>query len=416
MDNPLNIILDGLNSLDSLKSRSMDPLDVLKHGLALLEVIERGSYTQIFPNALLVQSKEDTVICPQKPEPEIAVNESVWQVLDNYTATSPDKQSKLKMCKGCNTRTAFVEDPVSSTIVCSQCGMIEESLLDNGPEWRQYNNEEGRGEGVIRCSCPQNFFFPKSSQGTIMAGVFNQRLKKKQKWDSMMIYKEKSLNQVFDYIAQVCSKNNIPRIIVDDAKIFYKNLNDCKHQTGVNAGKHIIIRGRNRRSIIAACVFKACEKNKSPRTIKEIARFFDLDDKKITRGNKQFDKIIKNSESKHFILDTCYNSNIVEDYIKRHCLRLKIQEAHIALAITIARNCCKMKLASDHNPQSVAAGSILAMIYHVGLAISRKEVAALFGTSDVTVSKIYNKINPFIEALVNDEATDYLIKKFKING
>ncbi len=45
-----------------------------------------------------------------------------------------------------------------------------------------------------------------------------------------------------------------------------------------------------------------------------------------------------------------------------------------------------------------------------------KKIANLFGTSDVTICKIFNKISPYIDALVNDEATEYLINKFKING
>ncbi len=53
-----------------------------------------------------------------------------------------------------------------------------------------------------------------------------------------------------------------------------------KHKSGPNIGKQIIIRGENRISIIAACLFKACEMKQHPRNIKEIADYFQLEDKK----------------------------------------------------------------------------------------------------------------------------------------
>ena len=425
-----------------------------------INILTNVAIINTFPNALLLEEsifnnggkkEEKEEIKIKKPEKE----ENIWDILnqikkennsealDMLTTESDAKMynsnediginhdgvgdddddddddtnntTKNKICKGCGTRGALIEDQHASVLVCLECGMVNEELLDHGPEWRQYNNDDNRGDGVSRCGCPSNFFFPKSSQGTIMAGSSNSRLKRKQKWNSM-VYKERSLNQVFEYISQICSKNKIPKIIIDDAKIFYKNLSDCKHKTGINKGKQIIIRGENRLSIIAACVFKACEKNKNPRNVKEIAGFFNLDDKKVTKGNKQFDRIMKNADDKSLLFDQYKDTDTAEDYIRRHCPRLKINKSDTNIAVKIAQNCCKMKLASDHNPQSVAAGSILVMVEYCNLNIDKKDIATLFGTSDGTIGKIYNKIIPYTDALVDDAATEHLIKKFKING
>ncbi|AHA45620.1 putative transcription initiation factor IIb-like protein [Acanthamoeba polyphaga mimivirus] len=330
---------------------------------------------------------------------------------DNNTKKSP---TKSRICSGCGSKGTLLEDQSSSVLVCSECGMINDDLLDHGPEWRQYYNDDGRGEGVNRCGCPSNFFFPKSSQGTILAGTGSGRLKRKQKWNST-VYKERSLNDVFEKISTICSKSNIPRIIADTAKILYKKLSDCKHKSGNNVGKQIIIRGHNRISIIAACIYKACEMNKNPRTVKEIARFFGIDEKKVTKGNKQFEKIMKNTDDNMIILDPV-NSNSTEDYIRRHCPRLKVNKDHTDIAVKISNNCCRMKLASDHNPQSIAAGAILVMVVFCELNIDKRKISRLFGISDVTIDKIYKKIAPYAPALVDDGATDHLINKLKING
>lgn len=406
-----------------------------------INVTTNVSLINTFPNALLLDESifcknenKKKIIPEQKKEIPQEKNENIWDMLnrirrendseslDTLTTESDspdniefDKNDNTKLCVAC--KGTLIEDQQASAVICSECGMINEELLDHGPEWRQYNNDDNRGEGVNRCGCPSNFFFPKSSQGTIMAGSSNSRLKRKQKWNSM-VYKERSLNHVFEFISQICSKNNIPKIIVDDAKIFYKNLSDCKHKNGANAGKQIIIRGDNRTSIIAACVFKACEKNKNPRNTKEIADFFGLDEKKVTKGNKQFDKIMKNVDDRSLLLDSFIrdSDDTAEDWIRRHCPKLKISKENTDIAVKISHNCCKMKLASDHNPQSIAAGSILVMVEYRRLNIDKKRIAKLFETSDVTISKIHNKIKPFAKALVDDAATEYLIEKFKING
>jgi transcription initiation factor TFIIIB Brf1 subunit/transcription initiation factor TFIIB len=401
-----------------------------------MNVSTNVSLINAFPNALLL---DESIFCKNennpkkksesKKEEKKEKEENLWDFLNQLYKKNDSEQFDLlttesdtfednypenKKCKAC--KGALIEDQQASALICSECGMINEELFDHGPEWRQYNNDDNRGEGVNRCGCPSSFFFPKSSQGTIMAGSSNSRLKRKQKWNSM-VYKERSLNQVFEFISQICSKNNIPKIIVDDAKIFYKNLSDCKHKNGANTGKQIIIRGDNRISIIAACVFKACEKNKNPRNTREIAEFFGLDEKKVTKGNKQFEKIMKNADDRSVMFDNIVRDNdTAEDWIRRHCPKLKISKENTDIAVKISQNCCKMKLASDHNPQSIAAGSILVMVEYRKLNIDKKNIAKLFKTSDVTISKIYNKIEPFTRALVDDAATEYLINKFKING
>lgn len=392
-----------------------------------------------YPNSILMSDTTSSSIknkSETSKQKNVEINkpettEDIWQVLDqikkdnaneditNMTSDNTEDTAEATenndiICKGCNSRNTLIEDQHSSCIVCSHCGFVNEELFDNGPEWRQYNNDDNRGEGVNRCGCPSNFFFPKSSQGTIITGSSSSRLKRKQKWNSM-VYKERSLNIVFEKISQICGKNNIPKIIVDTAKILYKKLSDCKHKNGNNVDKQIIIRGENRTSIIAACVFRACEMNKNPRSIKEIAEMFEMDEKKVTRGKKQFDKIMKNIDDNSLRLDQI-KTNTPEDFIRRHANRLKLTKENTDIAVKIAHNCCKMKLASDHNPQSIAAGSVLLMVNYCDIDIEKKRIAKLFGTSDVTVGKIYNKIYPYVDALVDDEATNYIIEKFKING
>ena len=77
-----------------------------------------------------------------------------------------------------------------------------------------------------------------------------------------MPYKERSLNEVLTNITNKCFAFGITENIISEAKIMYKEVDDCKHNIGRNKGKKIITRGTNRKGLIAACVFYACKKNR----------------------------------------------------------------------------------------------------------------------------------------------------------
>lgn len=404
------LIVDSIdNELEFLKI--IDKGDIFSKKTIKIKNINKMDYS---PNAILI--KDDTI---EKSKEVKEKSNNIWDILNdmkktNHSETLENLSSEHndhdnKYCINCKSE-KLIEDQNLCAIVCFDCGMVNTEILDSGIEFPQYNNDENTV--VNRCGCPSSFFFPKSSQGTIIIGNTTNRLRQRQNWD-LMVYKERSLNNVFEFIADICKKNNIQKIILDSTKILYKKINDCKHKSGKNIGKQIIIRGENRISIIAACFFKACELNKQPKNIKTVAKLFSLTEKKVSRGNKQYDKILRNSDDINFYN---FNVDITEDFINTYGQKLKLDSTCINLAITISHNAYKMKLATDHNPQSVASGIILAATNYLDLDIKKKKISKVFGTSDITTTKIFNKINPYIDALIDNGATDYIIKKFKING
>jgi hypothetical protein len=189
-----------------------------------------------------------------------------------------NEHTKNILCKGCFLKGTLIED--KNVLVCSNCGMINDELL-NPTESEQM---------AAFAAIPTNFFNPE----TILTGLNNNRLKKKQKWSNMS-YKKQKFNQVFYFISQKCYsglenlENNALQNIINDAKFFYIKLNEYIHP---ETNKQIIFRGYTASGIIAACVFKSCEKNENPLDITEIADLFDLDNSHIIRGIKIFDKIM----------------------------------------------------------------------------------------------------------------------------
>jgi transcription initiation factor TFIIB len=328
---------------------------------------------------------------------------------DSSTSSSERITGK---CDYCHELNALVEDASKGIIVCRMCGKVDDIVLDYNPEWKQYNNEDGRGDGGNRCGYVNNIFMPISSMGTNIAGPSYNRLKMIQRWNSMA-YKERSLNYVLEYIDEKCSTHGIQKNIIDTAKHLYKKVLDCKHLKGPSKGKNIIIRGINRQSLIAACVQKACEENNSPRNNKEMAEIFSCDVRRITRGTKKLENLLRDSNQNE--LFDMQSKVSPTHYITRYGTKLALSKNHIEMAIQIANNCGKMKLTTDNSAESVAAGSIVIMGEFKKIQIDKKKLAQIFIISDVTIAKICKKIHIYKNILIDDGATDHMVKVFKLN-
>lgn len=318
------------------------------------------------------------------------------------------KNNKKKIfCESC-LNDDLIEDTSQGILVCKTCGQVLLTLIDSGAEWTQYNDDNKRD--MNRCSHPISQLLPQSSTATTISGSFGSRIKTLHGW-SAMPYKERSLNEVFKIIHKKCVLGKITKCIEDDAKIMYKNLSDCKHLTGKNQGKSIIIRGKNRMSVIAACVLFACRKKEKVRAPKEIAEIFNLKYTEITKGHKIFQKLakIKNIELK-------LNHTKPEHFIQRFCEEQKIKIKYTEQAIQISNNVLKLQIASVHTPLSLATGSIFLMIHINNLAIQKKTIADKFNVSQVTISKAFKKLEPFMNLLTNDKLCNRLyieIKKYQ---
>ena len=271
-------------------------------------------------------------------------------------------------CDNCNNND-IIEDTSLGIYVCKTCGIVLNTILDSNPEWRQYDDDNKKD--MNRCSLPISKLLPQSSIATSIGGSCSSRIKKLHDWSSMP-YKERSRNEVFKKITQKCAEGKIMKCIEDDAKIMYNNICDCKHMTGKNKGKNIIIRGINRESLIAACVLHACRKKYKTRSPKEIAKIFGLVYTDITRGNKLFRKLAKLKQMELSIKPTS-----PEHFILRFCDELKMKKEYVDQAIKISNNVIKLSIASVHTPLSLATGSIFLMIQLNKLNIQKKTIAAV---------------------------------------
>ena len=222
-----------------------------------------------------------------------------------------------EMCDTCNSSVALSDE---GFLVCMnpKCSIIYKDIVDQTAEWRYYGVDDNQNIDPTRCGLPVNPLLVESSFGCkiLCDGISSYEMRKIRRyteWQSSP-HKEKTQYNEFQHITIIANNAGIPKIIIDEALRCHKKISE--HQT---------FRGSNRDGIIAASVYVAFRIHDCPRTAKEIATIFNLDNTSATKGCKNAVCIINEIENDmHNSEKTSFCKTRPEAFIERYCTRLQI--------------------------------------------------------------------------------------------
>ena len=322
-----------------------------------------------------------------------------YEIEELFSLSNEKLENKENICPECGS-IDFIEDYAKGIIYCS-CGQVIDVVFDNGIEKRNY---DGNDADAGRCGVVHNVLLPQSSLGTTVTAT--GKIKKLHIWNSMP-YKERSDNIMFKRIHAVCIAHKICKKIEDDSKILCKRVSSTVHMIGKNKGKPIITRGFNRSGIVAGCLFIACRRNDETRATKEVAVYFEIDERDVNKGIRSLLSILNDDT----IIKEIGTSR-VSHFIQRKCDELNIKLKYTREAMTIAKNIDKLSIISNHTTYSLAAASILLMAEINGLkTITKKRLSKTFcGLSDVTIGKTYNQLTKLKVILTDDAKIDEICR------
>ena len=310
------------------------------------------------------------------------------------------KEDKINfnICNHCN-NDSLINDSNLGCFVCSNCGFLNAEYFDKNPEYGNFGSDSSSS----RLGCTTNFFFPVSSLGTKIAGSNFSRVKMLQSWGQMP-YHERALMEDLEYIQKISKEHKIPQIVIDNAKILYKKVKDFKEEDE----KKIIVRCKNKKSLLAAALYYGAKIQDMPMRPKEIGKIFDLEVKQVNKGTTKFQKMVDLRE----VTVNIKNSQCT-DYIKQYCKKLNLNNDQYIMAKQITNNIIKLNLATTHQPTSVTAGAILLMGELKNIQFDKKELAEIFEISDVTITKTFRKILPYRQILIDDKITNEIYLAMK---
>jgi transcription initiation factor TFIIB len=325
---------------------------------------------------------------------------NIWEVFDEDNKKNEDiecvydsKISKRESCDICNSEVGLTAE---GYLICknSKCSILYKDNLDQTAEWRFYGAGDNKNNDPTRCGMPINPLLKESSFGCkiICNGKSSYEMRKIRRyteWQSMP-YKEKSQYDEFERIKIMANNSGIPKFIIDDALIYHKKISEEK-----------TFRALNRDGIIAASIYISGRINNFPRTAKEIATIFHLDNTSATKGCKNaltiLNKIEKNMETDD---KTILHQTKPVSFIERYCSKLNINKELTKVCMFIAMRIEKNNLMPENTPHSVAAG----IVYFIGqlcnLNMSKADVKNISEISEVTINKCFKKLEKIEETLV----------------
>lgn len=341
------------------------------------------------PSCLIMASNGGTTINKSNKTHKIKKNEkidktSLWNSFDENekTFTSVDgeddnsskktqiecvfrKSGERELCDCCESLLALADE---GFLCCtnSKCGIIYKDAIDQGAEWRFYGADDNQSGDPTRCGMPINPLLKESSYGCKVMCPSNssyemRKIRRYTEWQGMP-YEEKARYEEFQRIIVLANQSGIPKMIIDDAMRYHAKISEVK-----------TFRGDNRDGIIAATIYIACRNNNCPRTAKEIATIFHLDNASATRGCKNASTILNEIESdmnnneKTSLCDTTPLS-----FIDRYCSKLNINNELTKLCKFIATRIQAKNLIPENTPHSIAAGIVFFVAHQCHLNITKK--------------------------------------------
>lgn len=334
----------------------------------------------------------------------------LWEAFDNETVINEDtdlicmyerqKLAPRDKCSLCSSRLSMGADRF---LICEnkKCGVMYKDTLDESAEWRYYGAEDSGSKDPTRCGMPINPLLKKSSYGCKVVcnskSTYEMRkIRRYTEWQSMP-YEEKTQYDEFEWIKAMARQSGIAKIIVDEAMRQHKKISQMK-----------TFRGFNRDGIIAASVYIACRIHNYPRTAKEIATIFHLDNTSATKGCKNAGQILNNIESD--MNRTRYCETKPENFIERFCSKLNINKELTKVCMFVAHKIEENNYIPENTPISVAAGIVYFVAQNCNLNISKKKVNMCSEISEVTINKCNKKLEKMKDKLI----PPVILEKYKV--
>ncbi len=287
-------------------------------------------------------------------------------------------------CPKCG-RTHLSRDYSRGELICNDCGLvIEEDLIDHGPEWRAFDSEQR--EKRARVGAPMTPMIHdkglsttlgwgnRDSYGKSIPTRNRAQLYRLRKWQQRIRIAdgtEGNLAIALSALDRMASSMGLPQTVRETAAMIYRK-----------AALKKLTRGRSIEGVTAAALYAACRQCNVPRTLDEISNIAKIRRKEI---GKTYRFITRKLELK--LMPTS-----PQDYISRFCSELKLSGDVQAKTLEILKKAASEELTSGRGPTGMAAAALYIASVLCGERRTQREVADIAGVTEVTIRNRYKEL------------------------
>jgi transcription initiation factor TFIIB len=293
-------------------------------------------------------------------------------------------QNLADKCPECTSKN-LVHDYDTGETICGTCGLVVyERMLDKGPEWRAFTQEEKASKS--RVGTPTSYSIHDKGLSTTISQVdrdaFGRKLPLSTRLQMWRLRKwqirsrvhssiDRNLAQAMTELERISGKVNISPPIKEKAAVIYRKALD----------KHLV-RGRSINSIVAAALYAACRKSGVSRSLSEIAEASLVDRKDVARCYRL---LLQELDFHMPISDPLtYVSKIAE----KNGISGKTQ----GVAIVILGKAKQKRFSAGKDPMGMAAAALYIACLQNSEKITQKDIAEAAGVTEVTVRNRYKSL------------------------
>ncbi|MFH8132350.1 MAG: transcription initiation factor IIB [Candidatus Aenigmatarchaeota archaeon] len=275
----------------------------------------------------------------------------------------------------------IIEDPSRGELFCKSCGaIIKEDMIDIGQEWRAFDSEQmsRRARGGAPLTFTKHDKGLTTEIGKGVGELYKVPAKKRAqyyrltKWHKRLIKsKDRNLSFALSELQRIVSFLNLSRSIHERIARYYEE--------AVNKG---LVRGRSIESVIAALTYAVSREFGSPRTLDEISEASGVEKKEIGRTYRY---IARELGIRILPADPI-------TFVPRFCSMLGLSDKVQAKAVEILRKARKFDITGGKGPTGIAAAAVYIACVLVGEKRTQREVADVFGITEVTIRNRYKEL------------------------
>ncbi|MHA1201863.1 MAG: transcription initiation factor IIB [Candidatus Heimdallarchaeaceae archaeon] len=301
----------------------------------------------------------------------------------------PDKSSHREEeeeieCPECGSVDVIL-DETRGEHICRNCGtVVQEKLIDDGPEWRAFTAEERSKRS--RVGSPTTITIHDKGLSTQIGwedrDVYGKKLSPKRRAQIYRLRKwqirtrvhssiDRNLAYAMSELDRLSSQLGIPRSVNETAANIYRKAIEKR-----------LIRGRSIEAMIGATAYAGARIRRVPRTLDEIARHSRISKKELGRCYRL---IIRELDIKIPLANPT-------DYIVRFAAELRLSGRTARKAVELLKRAKEHNLTAGKDPTGLAAASIYIAGITEGERRTQREIAETATVTEVTVRNRYKEL------------------------
>jgi transcription initiation factor TFIIB len=308
----------------------------------------------------------------------------------------PKKPQRLAgNCPECSSKN-LVHDYDTGETICGDCGLVcYEQMLDKGPEWRAFTQQEKASRN--RVGMPTNYSIHDKGLSTTISQVdrdaFGRKLPLSTRLQMWRLRKwqirsrvhssiDRNLSQAMGELDRLSSKVSITPSIKEKAALIYRKALDKG-----------LVRGRSINAVTSAALYAACRESGVPKTLREIAEASLVDKKDVARCYRL---LLQEIHIKMPVADSL-------TYVSKIAEKSGISGRTQGVAITILADARRKRFASGKDPMGMAAAALYIACLQNNEKITQKDIAESSGVTEVTVRNRYKALKKQLNLEVPDK-------------